>query len=190
MFIDYRNDIFLGSDDEARQKYLLMAADAGAEVIDVMGDLYSPDPLELTFDPAAVKKQMELIGLIHERGAKVIMSSHMTNLERSAEEVLTHLLEQSRRGADILKIVVKVDDEKALQEALRTMLLLHEKVEKPFVYLATGRFSRFIRQIGCQLGVAIEFAVHDYLPESTYSQLTIRAMKKVQNNFHWHIDNL
>ena len=54
MFIDYRSDLFLKADDEARQEYLLLAAKCGAEVIDVMGDLYDPAPFELTRNPAAV----------------------------------------------------------------------------------------------------------------------------------------
>ena len=59
MFISYRKDKYFGDDDDARQKCLLLAAETGAEVIDVMGDLYSPAPFELTFDPAAVAKQKE-----------------------------------------------------------------------------------------------------------------------------------
>ena len=94
MFIDYRSDLFLKADDNARQQYLLLAAQCGSEVIDVMGDLYDSSPLELTHDPAAIEKQKALISRIHELGAKVIMSSHMTSTERSAEEVLEHLNEQ------------------------------------------------------------------------------------------------
>jgi len=190
MFIDYRSDRFLGADDDARQEYLLLAARCGAEVIDVMGDLYDPSPLELTRDPAAIKKQKALIERIHALGAKVIMSSHMPSVERSAEEVLEHLLEQSSRGADILKIVVGIDNEKAMVEALRTLLLLHEKLEKPFVFLGGGRYNRFIRYIGPQFGAAIEFAVHDYLPDPPYDQPTIRSFKGVMANFHWNLDGL
>ena len=57
MFISYRKDKWFGDDDDARQACLLLAAEMGAEVIDVMGDLYAPAPFELTFDPAAVEKQ-------------------------------------------------------------------------------------------------------------------------------------
>lgn len=190
MFIDYRSDRFLGADDEARQEYLLLAARCGAEVIDVMGDLYDPSPMELTRDPAAIKKQKELIDRIHSLGAKVIMSSHMPTVERSAEEVLEHLLEQSSRGADILKIVVGIDSEKAMLEGVRTLLLLHEKLEKPFVFLGGGRYHRFIRYVGPRFGAAIEFAVHDYMPDRPYDQPTIRSFKGVQENFHWHIGDL
>jgi len=190
MFIDYRSDRFLGADDEARQKYLLLAAKCGAEVIDVMGDLYDPSPLELTRNPRAVKRQRALIDKIHALGSKVIMSSHMTSTERSAEEVLEHLQEQSARGADILKIVVGMNTEAALLEGVRTLLLLRKELDKPFVFLGGGQYGRFIRYVGPQLGAAIEFAVHDYSPNKLYSQPTIRSFKNVLENFHWDINNL
>ena len=147
MFIDYRNDIFLGANDEARQKYLLLAAEAGAEVIDVMGDLYDPSPMELTHDPAAIEKQRLLIDKIHALGARVIMSSHMPDTERSAEEVLDHMCAQSSRGADILKVVVGMHHEAALVEGVRTLLLLRRKLDKPFVFLGAGKYGRFIRYV-------------------------------------------
>ena len=190
MFLDYRNDRFLKADDEARQPYLLLAAKCGAEVIDVMGDLYDPSPLELTHSPEAVEKQKALIGEIHSLGAKVIMSSHLTTTERSAEEVLEHLQEQSSRGADILKIVVGMNSEKSLLEGVRTLLLLRKELDKPFVFLGGGQYGRFIRYIGPKLGAAIEFAVHEYSPSQTYSQPTIRSFKGVLENFHWDIDDL
>ncbi|MBR3708529.1 MAG: type I 3-dehydroquinate dehydratase, partial [Lentisphaeria bacterium] len=70
MFICYRSCQWYGSDDEARQEFLLRAAEAGAEVIDVMGDLYCKSEDELTTDPAAIEKQKKLIEEIHARGAK------------------------------------------------------------------------------------------------------------------------
>ena len=190
MFLDYRSDSFLGADDDARQSSLLLAARCGAEVIDVMGDLYDPSPLELTHNAAAVEKQKALIGEIHDLGAKVIMSSHMTSTERSAEEVLEHLREQSSRGADILKIVVGTDTEKAMLEGVRTMLLLRRELDKPFVFLGAGQFGRFLRYVGPKLGVAIEFAVHDYSPGQPYNQPTVRSFKGVLEHFHWDIDDL
>ncbi len=190
MFIDYRSDLFLKGDDEARQKYLLLAAKCGAEVIDVMGDLYDPAPFELTRNPAAVEKQKALISRIHDLGAKVIMSSHMTSTERSAEEVLEHLNEQSARGADILKIVVGTNTEQAMLEGIRTLLLLHKELDKPFVFLGSGQFGRFIRYVGPQLGAAIEFGVHDYPAGQSYHQPTIRSFKGVMDNFHWNIGDL
>ena len=56
----YRNDR-LGQDDDARQKDLLAALEAGAACIDVMGDLYDPSPREWTRKPSAIAKQKRLI---------------------------------------------------------------------------------------------------------------------------------
>lgn len=190
MCLDYRNDRYLGADDDARQEFLLLAARCGAEVIDVMGDLYNPSPLELTHDPIAIEKQKKLIKRIHEAGARVIMSSHMPSTERSAEEVLEHLQEQSSRGADILKIVVGMDTEQAMLEGMRTLCLLHRELDKPFVFLGGGKYNRFIRYVGPKMGAAIQFAVHEYLPGQIYNQPTIESFKGIMKHFHWDICDL
>ncbi len=184
MFILYRNDKWLGSDDEARQKYLLAAVSAGAEVVDVMGDLFAPAPLELTFEAEAIEKQKNLISEIHARGGKVIMSSHIYNQARSAEQVLEHLREQESRGADILKIVTGVSSAEELLEAFRATMLLHQQLDKPFVHLSNGRFSRPHRFLGPKLGSAIAFAVFAETPQS---QPTIGQLKSVLQNIHWNI---
>lgn len=189
MVIDYRNDVFLGADDEARQQHLLTAAEAGAEVIDVMGDLYCPSRHELAFDPEAVSRQKELIEAIHARGAKVVMSSHMPDF-RNAEEVLAHLREESSRGADLLKIVTGVNSELELLEALRTTMLLNRTLDKPFIHLVNGSHAGFHRFAGLKLGVAVEFAVSSYSDGHPYFQPLISAMRQVEDNLHWDINNL
>ena len=189
MFIDYRKDKFCGADDDARQQYLLMAAEAGADVIDVMGDLYAPAPRELTSDPAAIARQKKLIDEIHARGAYALMSSHLQQEALKAEEVLAHLRSQSERGADILKIVVKCDSDEDFVESVRAMLLLRCELDKPFIYLAGGRFSRAVRYLGPKLGVAVEFAVHEYDSRGTLAQPTIRSFRQVLDNFHWDAVN-
>ena len=119
MFINYRNCIVYGDDDEARQRELLLAAECGAEVIDVMGDLFDPSDYELTRNAEAVKKQMALIEKIHSIGSKVIMSSHM-KCYRNSDEILEHMQRQSERGADILKLVHHVNSPDELAGAMRT----------------------------------------------------------------------
>ena len=190
MFINYRDDVIHGADDEARQQYLLMAIEAGAEVVDVMGDLYAPSHRELTFDSEAVFKQKKLIEEIHARGGKVLMSSHVTQESLSAEEVLAQLKEQSSRGADILKIVVLTDTEERALEAGRTMILLNKELDKPYIFLGSGKFGRFVRYLGLKMGVAIQFGVHDYTAETPYHQPTICSFKAVRDNFLWDLCNL
>ncbi len=191
MFICYRSDNWFGEDDEARQECLLKAAEAGAEVIDVMGDLYAPAPNELTMEPAAISRQKALIDEIHARGAKALISSHQHNLPaRTADEVLETMLEQRSRGADICKLVASVNTEAELLEALKATMLLNSKLDVPFIHLSNGAFSRPHRYLGMQMGVAITFAVTGYEEGQFGVQPTIGSFKAVQDNFHWNINNL
>ena len=182
MFISYRKDRYFGNDDAGRQKCLLLAAEAGAEVIDVMGDLYAPAPFELTFDPAAVAKQKALIEAIHDRGAKVVMSSH-TSQARTAEEILAHLREQASRGADILKIVTRADTEEELIEAFRTTMLLERALDKPFIQLCGGKFSRPHRYLAPKFGLAVAFATPE--DKSGAVQPSIRRLRTVLDTIDW-----
>lgn len=190
MFYFYRNGRQPQLDDDARQEVLLAAADAGASAIDVMGDLYDPSPLELTRDPVAIDRQRRLIDKIHDKGADVVMSSHMPTTPRTAEEVLEHLREQKSRGADIAKIVTGVNTEEELVEAFRTTLLVKRELNSPFIHLCNGRFSRPHRFMGPALGVSIFFAVPRYEPRYGMNQPTVRAVRAVLDNLHWNIDDV
>lgn len=191
MFIDYRDDIVCGADDDKRQEFLLTAADAGAEVIDVMGDLYAPAPREIATDFSAIAKQKALIDRIHAKGSFVLMSSHATKEFVSPEDVLGIMREQSSRGADILKVVTVANTDEEFQESVRTLLLLKRELDKPFIYLASGKFGRMIRYMGPKLGVAVTFGVHDYDSQCKYTvQPTIKSFRKVLDNLHWDIENM
>lgn len=182
MFISYRKDRWFGNDDDERQKCLLLAAETGAEVIDVMGDLFSSAPFELTFDQAAIAKQKELIQAIHDRGAKAVMSSHTTQA-RTAEEILAHLREQATRGADILKIVTRADTEEELTEAFRTTMLLRRALDKPFIQLCGGKFSRPHRYLGPKFGMAVAFATPEEKPGAV--QPSVRGLRTVLDTIDW-----
>lgn len=186
MFCFYRKDQWENRDDDARQELLLAAADAGASMIDVMGDLYDPSPLELTRNPAAVEKQMRLIDAIHDKGADVVISSHMACF-RSTEQVVEHLKIVEARGADVVKLVQTVDTESELEEAIHTTLVLRRELKVPFIHLCNGKFARPHRFFGPALGVSIFFAVQRY-ENGVGPQPTITAMKAVLDNLHWNIN--
>jgi len=186
MFFFYRDDHWGHADDEARQEVLLAAAEAGASMIDVMGDLYDPSPMEMTRRPEAVDRQKRLIDRIHAAGADAVISSHMA-CARTAEQTLEHLRELESRGADVVKIVTAVNTGEELAEAFRTTLILKRELNAPFIHLCNGAFSRPHRFLGPALGVSILFAVTRYEPRYGMTQPTIRAMKAVLDNLHWHI---
>jgi 3-dehydroquinate dehydratase len=189
MFFFYRNDRWKDSSDEARQEVLLAAASAGAAMIDVMGDLYDPSPLEITRDPSAIDKQKRLIDKIHAKGADVVISSHMSG-SRTTEQVIEHLRELESRGPEVVKIVTGINTEAELAEAFRTTMALKRELTKPFIHLGNGKFSRPHRFMGPILGVSILFAVHRYEARYGMTQPTIQAMKAVLDNVHWNIKDV
>lgn len=189
MFLFYRNDLWGDPSDDQRQELLLAAVGAGAAMIDVMGDLYDPSPDELTRKPAAIDKQKRLIDAIHAKGAEVVISSH-TGRPRTTEQVAEHLREAEKRGPDVVKIVTAVDSEAELAEAFRTTLALRHALTKPFIHLCTGKFSRPHRFLGPALGVSILFAVTRYDPRYGLPQPTIKSVRAVLDNLHWHIDDV
>ena len=166
---------------------LLFALRCGANLIDVMGDLYCKDPRELTCDPAAVEKQKRLIDEIHERGGEVLISSHLFRYAPT-EEVLEIALAQQERGADVVKIVCAADSEEQELEALRIITLLRQALRVPFLFLVGGSHCRLVRHIGPMLGCCMWLTVpaHDAL--STKVQPVCRAIRAIADNFDYAPD--
>ena len=149
---NYRRDNsekHLTDDDLARQ--LLEIADEVPCLMDVMTDYYAPAPDEVTRDAAAVRRQKELISEIHARGSQVLMSAHIFEY-RSPENILEIALRQQERGADIAKIVTTVNGEKEEIDSIRTILLLREQLNIPFVYFCNGANTKPVRRMGGILG--------------------------------------
>ena len=96
----YRGGYNEGKSDEEIAEGLLFLQKCGGNLIDVMGDLFDRNDLQLTMDEEAIQKQRELIETIHERGGEVMMSSHTFKF-LPADEVLRIAREQEKRSADI-----------------------------------------------------------------------------------------
>ncbi|MBR0057552.1 MAG: type I 3-dehydroquinate dehydratase [Kiritimatiellae bacterium] len=179
----YRNDS-LGQDDDARQKDLLAALEAGAACIDVMGDLYDPSPREWTRKPAAVAKQRRLITKIHEAGAQVIVSAHLYAFV-GPDEVLAQLKDFEKRGADIVKLVQTADTEEEFLAALRATLLCRRELKAPFVHLVSGAFAALHRLIAPSLGLALTFAKLD--PRDAIPMPPLSNLKGVFENLKFQL---
>lgn len=190
MFYFYRGDKWKKSSEDDRQEVLLAAADAGASMIDVMGDLYDPSPNEITYSQNAIDKQKRLIDEIHSKGADVVISSH-TGCPLTTEEVVKHMLELESRGPEVVKIVTTVNTEEELAEALRTTIVLNRELKMPFIHLCTGKYSRPHRFMSPVLGTSILFAVPYYSDRYPgLAQPTIKSMKAVIDNIHWNINDI
>jgi 3-dehydroquinate dehydratase len=189
MFYFYRNDKWKESSDDDRQEVLLTAAEAGASMIDVMGDLYDPSSKEITYNQNAIDKQKRLIDKIYSKGAEVVISSH-TGSVMTTEEVTKHMLELESRGPDVVKIVTIINTEEELAEALRTTITLNRELKTPYIHLCGGKYSRPHRFMCPVLGTSILFAVPYYSDRYTFGQPTIQSMKAVLDNINWNINDI
>ncbi len=184
----YRTDS-LGQDDDARQRDLMAAVEAGAACIDVMGDLYDPSPREWTRNPKAIARQKRLISKIHAAGAQVIQSAHLRAFAEP-ESVVEQLKDFERRGADIVKLVQSADTEDEFLAALRATMLCRRELKTPFVHLVGGKFSTLHRAIAPMLGIALTFVTLDQRGAFPMGQPPLSALKGVFESLRFHIDQL
>ena len=136
----YRNGHTQDLSDDKRSEYLLMAAEAGADIVDVMGDMFDPTPFELTMNPVAIARQKDLIAQLKQLGATVLMSSHVSQF-RKTEETLKYFYAHCERGVDISKGVFACNSEEELAESRRTSDELIAGLPIPFVYVCSGEYG-------------------------------------------------
>lgn len=180
---NYRSGQNKGKTDEQLAEGLLTLADCGATLCDVQGDFFAPHPLQMTEDPVAIKKQMDLIDQIHEKGAEVLMSAH-TNCFLPGERVLELAREQKRRGADIIKIVTDAADMQEQLENMKTIDLLKRELGAPFLFLCGGECS-IMRRMGIHLGCSIALCVYEHDHLSTPGQPLLQVMKQIRDQIQF-----
>lgn len=175
---NYRTSNNNGKTDDELAEGIVTLAECGATLCDVMGDLYCRHPEELTEDKTAIEKQMKLIDTLHEKGAEVLISSHLYKYA-PAERVLEIAFEQKRRGADVIKIVTKADDMAQQIENLRITNLLKQELGASFLFLSGGE-SSIHRRLGIKLGCQMALCVYEHDEFSTPAQPLLSTMKKVK----------
>ena len=176
---NYRYGYNVDKDDDTLAEGLLELAECGATLCDVMGDLFDKKDDELARDTKAIEKQMKLIDKLHEKGAEVLMSSHVLKFT-PAERVLEIALEHQRRGADISKIVTGADDMEQQIENLRIIDMLKKKLDIPFLFLAGGE-CRILRRIGGSIGNCMSLCVYEYDELATKVQPVLSEMKIIRD---------
>ena len=178
---NYRYGHNEGKSDDELAEGLLLLADCGATLCDVVGDYFCKDPDELTMEPDAVRKQMELIDRLHDKGAEVLMSSH-TFKYRTADRVIEMALEQERRGADIVKIVTGAENMEQQIENLRITHLLKKELKVPYLFLSCDE-CHIHRRIGPMLGSCMWLCVQEYDELATPVQPLLHKIKNIKENF-------
>lgn len=182
---NYRSDRFdnanAGKSDEVLSRELVEIAKCGGTLMDVMGDMFCKHPEELTDDPEAVKKQIELIDEIHSVGGEVLMSSHVLKYT-PAERVIEIALAQQERGAEVVKIVTHANDDIEQGDNLRMVGMLKKELKVPFLYLCGGN-CQVLRRIGPMLGCGLWLCVYERDDLSTRSQPLLHQVKAIWDNF-------
>ncbi len=177
---NYRGGSNEGKTDSMLAKELLELADYGATLCDIMGDLFDKQPDEVAVDDEAINKQMKLINDLHEKGAEVLISSHILTYT-PAERVLEIALEHQRRGADISKIVTGADTMEQQLENLKIINLLKENLKIPFLFLCGGKCN-ILRRIGGELGCCMYLCVYEHDELATSSQPLLKNVKAIRDN--------
>ncbi|NMB97568.1 MAG: type I 3-dehydroquinate dehydratase [Clostridiaceae bacterium] len=180
----YRSGESVDYTDEQRAELLLLGLEAGATLCDIMGDMFdSKSHLELTQNPIAIKKQMELIDEIHHLGGEVLISSH-TGQNISIEEAMMIAKEHERRGADIIKIVTIADHQRDIPKYIECIQRIISETDKKLLFLTSGK-GTLIRYIGPYFGVCMYLCVayHDVM--DTKEQPVLSKIKLIRDNFDW-----
>lgn len=177
---NYRNAKNIGKTDDELADELVELAECGATLCDVMGDYFDRQPDEVAVDSSAIDKQMHLIDRLHEKGAEVLMSSHVMKYT-PAERVLEIAREHERRGADICKIVTAADNMEQQIENFKIINMLKENLKIPFLYLANGQ-SHILRRIGGEIGCCMYLCVYEYDGLATAMQPLLKKVKAIRDN--------
>ena len=176
----YRDRYNTGVTDEELEEELLTLADCGATLVDVMGDMYDPQPDQMAVDEKAIARQMKLIDALHQKGKEVLMSCHILKFT-PAERVMEIAREQKRRGADIVKIVVGADTMEQQIENLRIHDLLKRELGAEFLFLSVGK-STIHRRLGGMLGNSLILCTYEHDACSTPQQPLLRIAKAIRDD--------
>ena len=176
---NYRSAKNEGKSDKQLAEELLELADCGADICDVMGDCFDKQPDELAIDKNAIKLQEQLIEKLHEKGAKVLISSHIYKYT-PAKRVLEVALEHQRRGADICKIVTGADTMEQQLENLKIINMLKENLKIPFLFLCGGECN-ILRRIGGEIGCCMYLCVYEHDKLATPVQPLLKDVKVIRN---------
>ena len=135
----------LSSQDSLQQidEPMLAAARVGAAYVDV--------------SPSAVADAKTV-------GAKVILSEHLLSRSASCDEAIEIFRRQRDAGADVVKLVARMDTHGEFETAKRVMAYLRDEFDLPWIYLGLGTHGFEQRFLGPEYGAAMTFALHRPFP--------------------------
>lgn len=184
MVMCYRRDFRPDMTDERIAESLLMTIEAGASIVDIVGDLYNPSPLQLSTDSESIEKQKELANKVHSMGGEVMMSSH-TWVPMTPEHTLEHARQLLSRNADMIKIACTATNEQEMQYAFDSTIKLKNELGAPYLHVCMGQYGKLHRVISPMLGSSMALCVQEYNGIGMYDQVKLRNTKAVFDNLDW-----
>lgn len=97
-------------------------------------------------------------------GAKVILSEHLLSRSASCDEAIEIFRRQRDAGADVVKLVARMDTQGEFEDAKRVMAYLRDEFDLPWIYLGLGIHGFEQRFLGQGYGAAMTFALHRPFP--------------------------
>ena len=199
MVLNYRSGEC--SDDEKLNDFKVECARLGLPAVDV--PMYSFDvhdtheslagcsapfaaylPNEVSMNPAAIKKQKELIEKLHSLGCEVLMSAHIGQV-MPKEETLALAREIESRGADIVKIIANAQSEEELCIVLCTINHLKNNLKTPFLYQTCGKYGKFLRPTAYMFGSCIVLCNDEIYEMSNREKPLMRDVKQIEKLLQW-----
>lgn len=180
--VNYRSRHKPGKSDEDIIKQQIMSIEAGADCVDMFGDIYNPSVNEIAMDEETINKQKQLIKTYHDLGAKVLISSHIYRY-MNKDEVVNQMKLMQDRGADIAKIAMSVTSKQEAIEATKTTLDLNNELQIPFFHVCMGQYGKVHRSLAGFLGSKIVLCVQEYnINSNPMEQPLLKAIKQVYEN--------
>ncbi len=166
-------------------EFMLEAAECalgyGPVLCDIMCDQYRKCENGFCYDADVAEKQRALADRIHKIGAEVLYSVHHKDF-LGEEEIMRQAREQVARGADVVKLVTQANTRSELSENIKIINRLKEELDRPFLYLSSGKYSHQIRQLGPSFGVCMYLCVDGYNEFSTRLQPSLASCKAIRDN--------
>ncbi|MBQ4087906.1 MAG: type I 3-dehydroquinate dehydratase [Clostridia bacterium] len=182
----YPHGASVGFTDEQNEALLLMALDCGATLLDVRGDMFDTSPYyELTENPEAIRKQKDLIDEIHRRRGEVLMSSH-TFKDLSIEENLRIAKAHEERGADVIKIVNRIDNKDSIPVQIASIQKILQRTKKKLLFLVSGE-GQVIRYIGPNFGVCMYLCVTEHGEMDTPEQPLLSDLVAIRDHMNFNL---
>ncbi len=180
---NYNYAMNAGISDEDLEKELLLIAECGGYLIDIMGDMFCREADQITYDEDAIEKQKQLIDKLHAMGKEVLISTH-TYRFMEYDDVYRIVHAHKERGADVAKIVTASGNETEEKENFEISARLSKELGLPFLFLCVGEKCKRHRKVGPLISGGMFLCVVEHDNLSTAAQPLLEDVITLLNTIY------